>query len=141
MSNGTIPFNCFRVARITKRRSKLSLDIWVDDTGVSKKGEYPLALIWFSKKEASGKQRMISMSVSENPQVFSGGNCAFGFSEWEKVEMVLFVRANRVGLLRLANPCDDYDVVDFIKDMKTGDDIYDDLYRDIVLKDYKRKDR
>ena len=179
MSNGTIPFDCYRVARITKKRSKLSLDIWVDDTGVSWKDEPPSALIWFSKKDVSGKQIEITMSVSENPQIVSDDICEIGFSELEMDEMVLFVRANRVGLLRLANPQDEYDICVFLKEMVNGDDfkkvnmknvetekgriqivspneygqlvlpegwddpeddVYDDLYHDIVLEDYKRKD-
>lgn len=141
MDQDTISLNCFQVAKITEKRSKLLFDIWVDDTGVSWKDEPPSALIWFSKKNATGKQRIITMSVSENPQVVSYDICEIGLSELEMDELFLFVRANSEGLLRLANPQDEYDIVDFLREMKTGDDIYDDLYHDIVLKDYKRKDR
>ena len=180
MSNSTIPFDCYRVARITNKRSKLSFDIWVDDTGVSWKDEPPSALIWFSKKKnATGKQRIITMSVSDNPKVASSDICEIGLSELEMDEMVLFVRANSEGLMRLANPQDKYDIGDFLKEMVNGDDfnkvnmeivetekgkiqlvspneygqlvlpqdwyepeddVYDDLYHDNVITDYKRKD-
>lgn len=172
-------FDFHGVARITNKRSKLPFDIRVDDSGVSWKDEPPSALIWFSKKDVSGKQIEITMSVSENPQIVSGDICEIGFSEMEMDEMVLFVRANGVGLLRLANPQDEYDICDFLKEMVNGDDfnkvnmetvetdkgriqlvspneygqlvlpqdwydpeddVYDDLYHDIVIKDYKRKD-
>ena len=172
-------FDFHGVARITNKLSKLPFDIRVDDSGVSWKDEPPSALIWFSKKDVSGKQIEITMSVSENPQIVSGDICEIGFSEMEMDEMVLFVRANGVGLLRLANPQDEYDICDFLKEMVNGDDfnkvnmetvetdkgriqlvspneygqlvlpqdwydpeddVYDDLYHDIVIKDYKRKD-
>lgn len=115
-------FDFHGVARITNKRSKLPFDIRVDDSGVSWKDEPPSALIWFSKKDVSGKQIEITMSVSENPQIVSGDICEIGFSKMEMDEMVLFVRANGVGLLRLANPQDEYDICDFLKEMVNGDD-------------------
>ena len=172
-------FDFHGVARITNKRSKLPFEIRVDDSGVSWKDETPSALIWFSKKDVSGKQIEITMSVSENPQIVSDDICEIGFSEMEMDEMVLFVRANRVNLLRLADPQDEYDICDFLKEMVNGDDfnkvnmeivetekdkiqlvspneygqlvlpqdwyepeddVYDDLYHDIVITDYKRKD-
>lgn len=113
----------YRFSRIPKKRTKLFTDIWVDDTGISWEEEPPSALIWFSNyRVASGKQERITMSVSENPQVISDENCKNGFSEWEVEELVLFIRANSSGLLRLANPQDEYDICDFLREMKTGDD-------------------
>lgn len=108
---------CFEMANIKKKRSKLPVDIWVDDTGNSY--QHSSARIKFANQKGitANSRNMVPMSISDSPEILISNLSSIKLSQNDINEIKLFVKNNKDNLLRLADPNDEYDIADFLNDM------------------------
>lgn len=108
----------FEMANIKKKRSNLPVDIWVDDTGNSY--QHSSARIKFVNQKGitANSRNMVPMSISDSPEILIDDLSFIKLSQHDINKIKLFVKNNKDNLLRLANPNDEYDIADFMNDMR-----------------------
>jgi len=108
------------ITRLRKNRTFLPVDIWVNGSGLLRKEFSDNAVILFQKGEnlPATPENLIPMSITDETEIWAGVyDVALPSDQVLKIK--LFVRGNRENLLRLSDSEDEYDVFDFVNDMKT----------------------
>ena len=110
----------FGMARLRKRRSRLPMNLYLDDSGSYLNGGHgPRIKFQTDKSDSANTGAMLPMTISEQPEipVKNYRSQLDGISESDLQRLREFVITNRVNLLRLCDKDDDYDIQEFMNDM------------------------
>ena len=122
MNNRMETVDFLSLVKLSKERTELAVDIWANDSGCLREEFSGCAVVLFPKgKELpADPKNLVPMSISEETEIWTDSINEIDLSPEELLQIKLFVRENRVKLLRLSDSMDEYDAVDFIAEMKTS---------------------
>lgn len=122
MKNRMETVDFLSLVRLLKKRTGLAVDIWADDSCCLLEKYFGSSVVLFLKGKglSADPENLVPMSISEETEIWADSINEIDLSLEELLQIKLFVRENRVKLLRLSDPIDEYDADDFLGEMKTS---------------------
>ena len=134
MNNRMETVDFLSLVKLSKERTELPVDLWADDSGCLREEFSGCAVVLFPRGKGlpADPKILVPMSISEETEIWTDSLNEIELSPEELLQIKLFVRENREKLLRLSDPMDEYDVVDFLGEMKTSG-FYTEVNRTVLM--------